>query len=65
MKKKLPRIETVKPVMFGVLKLVFDDGYEGIVDLRPLLANGEIFTFLRDDPARVTARRAWSRAACP
>ena len=52
MKKKLPRIETVKPVMFGVLKLVFDDGYEGVVDLRPLLANGEIFAFLRADPAR-------------
>ncbi len=52
MKKKLPRIQSVKAVMFGVLKLVFDDGYEGVVDLRPLLANGEMFAFLRARPER-------------
>jgi hypothetical protein len=52
MKKRLPRIETVKPVMFGVLKLTFDDGYEGVVDVRPLLAKGEIFAFLRADRER-------------
>lgn len=52
MKKKLPRIESVKAVMFGVLKLSFDDGYEGVIDLRPMLAKGEIFGFLRAEPER-------------
>ena len=45
--KKLPRIVTAEPVIHGVLKLVFDDGYEGVVDLRPILARGRIFTWLR------------------
>jgi len=52
MKKKLPRIESVKPVVFGVLKLTFDDGYEGVVDIRSLLAKGDIFAFLRADRER-------------
>ena len=52
--KKLPRIEKVEPVMFGILKLAWNDGYEGVVDLRPVLANGEVFAFLRKSPARFT-----------
>jgi hypothetical protein len=46
--KKLPRIKLVEPVICGVLKLVFTDGYEGVVDLRPLIAKGEIFAWLQD-----------------
>ena len=45
--KKLPRIATAEPVIHGVLKLVFTDGYEGVVDLRPLIAGGRIFTWLQ------------------
>jgi hypothetical protein len=45
--KKLPRIVSVEPVIHGVVKLVRTDGYEGIVDLRPTIARGRIFTYLR------------------
>ena len=45
---KLPRIRSAEPVIHGVLKLVFIDGYEGVIDLRPLLAKGKIFTWLRE-----------------
>ncbi len=46
--KKLPRIASVDPVIHGVLKLVFLDGFEGVVDLRPLIAKGKVFTWLQD-----------------
>ena len=45
--KKLPRIVLAEPVIHGVLKLAFTDGYEGIVDLRPLIAKGRIFAWLQ------------------
>jgi len=45
--KKLPRIVTAEPVIHGVLKLVFTDGYEGVVDLRPIIAQGRIFKWLQ------------------
>jgi hypothetical protein len=38
----------VATVLHGVLKLAWDDGYEGVVDLRPIIAEGEIFEPLRD-----------------
>jgi hypothetical protein len=41
-----------EPVIFGVVKIVWKDGFAGIVDLRPLLAKGEMFEFLRANPAR-------------
>jgi hypothetical protein len=47
----LPRIKTAEPIIPGVLKLVFLDGYEGVVDLRPLLSKGGVFSALQD-PAR-------------
>ena len=45
--KPLPRIITVDPVIYGVLKIVWNDGFEGVVDLRPLIAKGRIFEHLR------------------
>lgn len=54
--KKLPRIELAEPVIHGVLKLVFTDGYQGVLDLRPLLAKGKVFTWLQD-PANFAAVR--------
>ena len=44
--KKLPRIVDVQPVIHGVLKVAFDDGYVGVVDLRPLIAKGKVFSWL-------------------
>ena len=43
----LPRIVAAEPVIHGVLKLVFTDGYEGVVDLRPIISRGRIFTWLQ------------------
>jgi hypothetical protein len=45
-------MHSAEPVIFGVVKIVWKDGFAGIVDLRPLLAKGEMFEFLRTDPAR-------------
>jgi hypothetical protein len=45
--KKLPRMTTVEPVIHGVLKIVWNDGYEGVVDLRPTIARGRIFSYLK------------------
>ena len=47
MNEMLPRMVSVSPVIHGVLKIVWTDGYEGVVDLRPLLARGKIFTYLQ------------------
>jgi hypothetical protein len=44
----LPRIKTAEPIIPGVLKLVFQDGYEGVVDLRPILSKGGVFRALQD-----------------
>ena len=45
--KRLPRVSSAEPVIHGVLKLVFTDGYEGVIDLRPLLAKGKVFAWLQ------------------
>jgi hypothetical protein len=46
--KKLPRIVDAQAVIHGVLKVTFDDGYEGVVDLRPLIAKGKVFSWLSE-----------------
>jgi hypothetical protein len=45
--KLLPRITNVEHVIHGVLKIVWNDGYEGVVDLRPVIDRGKIFTYLQ------------------
>jgi uncharacterized protein DUF2442 len=45
---EIPRIMTAEPVIHGVLKIQWDDGYAGIVDLRPVIARGRIFTYLQE-----------------
>ena len=47
--KLLPRIKTAEPVILGVLKIVWNDGYEGVVDLRPTIARGRIFKYLQNE----------------
>ena len=44
--KTLPRIAAAEVVIHGVLKVVFHHGYEGVVDLRPLIAKGKVFAWL-------------------
>jgi hypothetical protein len=46
--KRLPRIVSVEPVIHGVLKLVWTDKYEGVVDLRPTIDRGKVFTYLQN-----------------
>ena len=46
--KDILRITAAVPVLQGVLKLAWNDGYEGIVDLRDILARGPIFQPIRD-----------------
>jgi hypothetical protein len=43
----LLRITSAEAVLPGVLKVAWNDGYEGIVDLRGLIAEGEIFAHIR------------------
>jgi hypothetical protein len=42
------RIKSAEAVLPGVLKLAWNDGYEGIVDLRGIIAEGQIFEHIRD-----------------
>jgi hypothetical protein len=44
----LLRITSAEAVLPGVLKLAWSDGYEGIVDLRGMIADGELFKSIRD-----------------
>lgn len=41
------RIVSAEAVIPGVLKIVWNDGYQGIVDVRGLIGDGEIFATLR------------------
>jgi hypothetical protein len=45
---EIPRIVAAEPVIHGVLKIQWDDGYAGIVDLRPVIVRGKIFTYLQE-----------------
>jgi len=44
------RMKSVESILYGVVKIVWLDGYEAIVDLRPVISEGEIFAFLRRSP---------------
>jgi hypothetical protein len=54
--KKLPCIVEAQAVIHGVLRIKFDDRYEGVVDLRPLIAKGKVFAWL-STPERFAAVR--------
>jgi hypothetical protein len=45
---EIARIVSAEPVIHGVLKIEWNDAYVGIVDLRPVIARGKIFTYLQD-----------------
>jgi hypothetical protein len=44
----LLRITSVEAVLPVILKLSWNDGYQGIVDLRGTIADGDIFESIRD-----------------
>jgi hypothetical protein len=44
----LLRITAAEPILHGVLKLTWSDGYEGVVDLRPFIAEGTLFEHIRN-----------------
>ncbi len=46
------RMKSVEPILYGVVKIQWSDDYEAIVDLRPVISEGESFAFLRHVPAR-------------
>lgn len=41
------RMKSVQVVLYGVVKIAWVDGYEAVVDLRPVISDGEIFECLR------------------
>jgi len=46
------RMKSVEAILYGVVKIVWLDGFEAIVDLRPVISEGEMFEFLRRSPDR-------------
>lgn len=49
------RMTSVEPVLYGVVKITWSDGYEAVVDLRPVFAEGEAFAFLHVHSERFDA----------
>ena len=47
---ELVKMIAVEPILFGVVKIIWADGFEAVVDLRPVLVDAEIFEFLRRSP---------------
>ncbi len=43
----LAPIATCEPVIHGVLKIAWNDGFEDVVDLRPTVDRGRVVTYLR------------------
>lgn len=46
------RMASVEPILYGVVKIVWLDGFEAVVDLRSIIVSGDIFEFLRRSPER-------------
>ncbi len=47
----IARIVSAEPVIPGVLKIVWDDEYAGVVDLRPVVMRGGNLAFLQKPEA--------------
>jgi hypothetical protein len=48
-------MQSVEAVIAGVLKIEWRDGFIGVVDLRSIIAAGEMFEFLRMEPTAFAA----------
>lgn len=46
------RMKAVESILYGVVKITWQDGFEAVVDLRPVIQEGEVFEFLRRTPSR-------------
>jgi hypothetical protein len=46
-----------EPVLNGVVKVEWADGFVAVVDLRPVFERGDLFDFLRRDPDRFATLR--------
>jgi len=46
--KDIPRITSAEVVIHGILKIEWNDGYVGVVDLWPVISRGKIFAYLQD-----------------
>jgi Protein of unknown function (DUF2442) len=44
---KIPRIAAAEIIIHGVLKIEWNDSYVGVVDLRPVIARGDMFDHLK------------------
>ncbi len=54
--KDILRITSAEAVVPGVLKVTWNDGHEGVVDLRGIIVRGEMFSKLRDPQYFATVR---------
>jgi len=46
--RDIPHIVSAEAVIPGVLKLVWDDDFAGVVDLRPIIVRDRTFAFLQN-----------------
>jgi hypothetical protein len=46
--RDIPHLVSAEAVIPGVLKLVWDDDYAGVVDLRPIIVRDQNFAFLQN-----------------
>jgi hypothetical protein len=46
--RDIPHIVSAEAVIPGVLKVVWDDDYTGVVDLRPIIVRDRNFAFLQN-----------------
>ena len=46
--RDIPHLVSAEAVIPGVLKLVWDDDYAGVVDLRPIIVRDRNFAFLQN-----------------
>jgi len=44
----IPRIVSAETVIHGILKIEWNDGYVGVVDLWPVISRGKSFAYLQN-----------------
>jgi hypothetical protein len=49
---EIQRMKTADPVLYGVIKIEWLDGFVGLVDIRNVLTTMAMFEFLRNDKQR-------------
>ena len=49
---EIPRIKSAEPVLYGVVKIEWLDGFVGLVDIRSVVSTLPMFLFLKNDIKR-------------